>query len=135
MIVGIGTDLLEVERMVKALARTPGLAKRILTPLEQQQFGLAKQPARFLAKRFAAKEAAVKALGTGIGRGISWQHIEISHDALGKPLLQFSGAALQHAEALQVAGVHLSYSDEQAYVVAFVVLETLAVNAPGISSR
>ena len=124
MIFGIGTDLLEIERMVKALERTPGLAKRILTPNELDQFNRSSQPARFLAKRFAAKEAAVKALGTGIGRGISWQHLEITHDHWGKPAFLLSGGAKQRADELAISSVHLSYSDEQAYIVAFVVAES-----------
>ncbi|MFC6671689.1 holo-ACP synthase [Marinobacterium aestuariivivens] len=69
MILGIGTDLVQIDRIASALARTPALAQRVLTPAEQSGFEASRDPARFLAKRFAAKEAAVKALGTGIGRG------------------------------------------------------------------
>ena len=123
MIVGIGTDLLKLERIEKALQRTPKLAERILTPSELEQFRQSPQGARFLAKRFAAKEAVVKALGTGIGNGVGWQHIEISKDEWGKPLLTLSGGALLRADSLAVKNSFLSYSDERDYIVAMVVLE------------
>ncbi|MBP0048383.1 holo-ACP synthase [Marinobacterium sp. AK62] len=123
MIIGIGTDLLEIARVEAALTRTPRLSERILTPKEWQAFATATQPARFLAKRFAAKEAAAKALGTGIGRGVSWQHMEVGHDDSGRPLMTLSGGALEVATALGVQQLHLSYSDEREYVSAFVIAE------------
>lgn len=123
MIVGIGTDLLEIVRIEQALARTPRLPERILTPQELEAYRQHARPVLFLAKRFAAKEAAVKALGTGIGRGISWQHFEISHDSLGRPLLKVSGEAAKRAAASGVSHWHLSYTDERAYVSAFVIAE------------
>lgn len=124
MIFGVGTDLLDIRRIEKALQRTPRLSERILTAAELKQFQSAKQQSRFLAKRFAAKEAGVKALGTGIGRGISWQHFEVSHDELGRPLLTLNGNARQRADALGIGVFHLSYSDEQDQVIAFVVAES-----------
>ncbi len=123
MIVGIGTDLLEIARIEQALARTPRLPERILTPAELDAFRQHARPALFLAKRFAAKEAAVKALGTGIGRGISWQHFEVSHDVLGRPLLQVQGEAAKRAVDAGISHWHLSYTDERAYVSAFVIAE------------
>ncbi|WP_027857912.1 holo-ACP synthase [Marinobacterium jannaschii] len=123
MIKGIGTDIIQISRVSKALARSPRLAARILTPQELSQFETKTRKALFLAKRFAAKEAAVKALGTGIGRGVSWQHLTVSHDEWGKPMLEISGGALQRAQQLNISSLHLSYSDEQEYVVAFVVAE------------
>ena len=80
---------------------------------------------RFLAKRFAAKEAAVKALGTGIGNGISWQHIEVTNDELGAPHLRFSGEFASRCEARGITRAVVSISDEQHYAVATVILETL----------
>jgi holo-[acyl-carrier protein] synthase len=123
MIAGIGTDLVQIDRIAAALARTPRLAQRVLTLKEQAGFDASGDQPRFLAKRFAAKEAAVKALGTGIGRGISWQHLEVGHDALGKPCLQLSGGAQARALELGISRLHLSYSDEQQLVLAFVVAE------------
>lgn len=124
MIVGIGIDIVSISRVEKALERTPKLAERVLTPLEFEEWQQSQQPARFLAKRFAAKEAAVKALGTGIGRGVGWQQLEISKSDLGRPLISLSGAAADIAETLGALFWHLSYSDEVDYVVAQVIAES-----------
>ncbi|MGI3026754.1 holo-ACP synthase, partial [Vibrio cholerae] len=78
---------------------------------------------RYLAKRFAAKEAASKALGTGIAHGVSFQDFAISNDDNGKPLLSLSGKAAELAQRSQVASVHLTISDERHYAVATVILE------------
>jgi len=123
MILGVGTDIVTIARIATALERTPGLAKRILTLVELEQFNASSQPERFLAKRFAAKEAGVKALGTGIGNGVSWQHLEVSHNELGRPLLSVSAAAAERAAELGISHWHLSYSDETDYVVAQVIAE------------
>lgn len=124
MIIGLGTDIVAISRIEAALERTPKLAERVLTPTELNEWQSSKQPARFLAKRFAAKEAAVKALGTGIGRGVGWQQLEVSKNELGKPLLCVSGTAAEIAADLGVAHWHLSYSDEMEYVVAQVIAES-----------
>lgn len=125
MIKGIGTDIAQISRIEKALARTPGLPKRILTSEELLAFDSAKDGARYLAKRFSAKEAIVKALGTGIGHGVSWQHISIVNDDLGGPLVQLFDGALTRSQQLGVTTIHLSYSDEQDFVVAFAVAESI----------
>ncbi len=121
---GLGTDIVDVARFDERVARLGDkLARRLLTDNEWQQWQAAAQPGRFLAKRFAAKEAAAKALGTGIGRGVSFQHMEIHHTDWGAPKLRFSeGAAARFAE-LGASQCHLSLSDEQAYVVATVILD------------
>lgn len=124
MIAGIGTDILQIERIGKAMQRTPKLPQRILTPAEMERFEAAKDKTRFLAKRFCAKEAAAKALGTGIGRGVSWQHFEIVRGRQGQPILALSGGALERAQQLSMRKLHLSYSDEKDYVVAFVIGDT-----------
>jgi holo-[acyl-carrier protein] synthase len=123
VIIGLGTDIVAIARIAKALERTPALAKRILTETELEQFRVSTQPERFLAKRFAAKEAAVKALGTGVGNGVGWQHVETSHNELGRPLLSISSTAAQIAEQLGITHWHLSYTDEVDYVVAQVIAE------------
>lgn len=125
MIYGIGTDILRVARMAKLLERHGERgAKRILTPQEQGELTtLSKtQQACFLAKRFAAKEAFSKAMGTGIRGEISFQNIEVRHDPLGKPSLFFLGALIGTVEKLGIQA-HLSLSDEREYVLAYVVLE------------
>ena len=79
---------------------------------------------QLLAKRFAAKEAAAKALGTGMRESIGFQSFEVTHDALGRPELVFHHAALQKSHLLKITNTHLSISDEKKYAVAFVTLES-----------
>ena len=123
MVKAIGTDIVSTARIEAALERTGRkFAQRILTELEMSQFDAASQPAAFLAKRFAAKEAAAKALGTGIGRGISWQQMQIEHDEMGAPVLIFSGAAAQRQTDLGSQKAHISIADELDQALAFVVL-------------
>ncbi|MBW8183656.1 holo-ACP synthase [Shewanella nanhaiensis] len=132
MIVGLGTDIAEIERIeqkVPAAGDIKGLescrlAKRVLTESEMAIFIASKQPARYLAKRFAAKEAAAKALGTGIGRGVSFQHIEISNDTNGAPLISFNGGAADRLAFLGGARAHISIADEKHYATATVILES-----------
>ncbi|NVD07490.1 holo-ACP synthase [Vibrio sp. JPW-9-11-11] len=124
-IVGLGTDIAEIERVEKALARTgEPFAKRILTEGEWATFTQIKQQGRFLAKRFAAKEAASKALGTGIAAGVTFHDFQVTNDEFGKPLLSLSGQAEAIAQQKQVASIHLSISDERHYAVATVILES-----------
>ncbi|MBL4608810.1 MAG: holo-ACP synthase [Pseudomonadales bacterium] len=122
MIIGIGTDIVEIDRIVGVLSRQgESFIRRILTPTEQKQLLSKKDQARFLAKRFAAKEAASKALGTGFSQGVSWQDFEVSSDELGRPLLSFSGQAKLLIEQKGVTESHLSISDEKHYAIAFAV--------------
>ncbi|MEH0742129.1 holo-ACP synthase [Vibrio cholerae] len=124
-IVGLGTDIAEIERVEKALARSgDAFAQRILTPPELDTFHAIKQKARFLAKRFAAKEAASKALGTGIALGVTFQDFTISNDELGAPVLTLANKALVLANQKQVSHVHLSISDERHYAMATVIYES-----------
>lgn len=124
MIGGIGTDLVEISRLEAVVERQGDrFIQRILTPEEQDQYRALAHPTRYLAKRFAAKEAVAKALGTGIGRGVSWQDILIQNDENGAPLAVLSGGALARMKHLGVERCHLSISDEQRYATAFVVLD------------
>lgn len=123
MIVGIGTDIVQIERISAALDRLgEGFARRVLTDAELQRFHGSKQPAAFLAKRFAAKEAAAKALGTGIGK-VSFKHLEVSNNAQGAPELTFFGYAAELQKQKRITRLHLSLSDEKDAAIAFVVLE------------
>lgn len=119
---GLGTDIVEIVRIEQAIAKSDRLAQRVLTESELAKFKSSSEPARYLAKRWAAKEAAAKALGTGIGRGISFHHFETSNDALGAPNMILTGAALTKAEEKGVTSVLLSISDETHYAMATVVL-------------
>lgn len=124
MIIGIGTDIVKIDRIKQAVDRQGRrFAERILCSSELSIFETKNQSTSYLAKRFAAKEAASKALGTGIGP-ISWQDIEISNNNAGAPLLSFRGAAKERMESLGVHQISLSLSDELDYAVAFVVLST-----------
>ncbi|MFV0477281.1 MAG: holo-ACP synthase [Parahaliea sp.] len=121
--IAIGTDILEISRLEAVVERVGNrFVERILTPAEREEFKKSKLPLRLLAKRFAAKEAIAKALGTGIGRGVSWQDMQVLHDMKGAPEVKLNGGAL--ATARQCGGQHvlLSLADERDYVVAFAVL-------------
>ncbi|MGX5914284.1 holo-ACP synthase [Aliidiomarina sp. Khilg15.8] len=122
-IVGIGTDIVSIARIEKALSRNSEFAERVLTPAEMQEFAAAPKPAAFLAKRFAAKEAAAKALGTGIGE-VSFQHIYVDHTAAGQPLLRLFDNADAQAGILGARSFHISISDEREFAIAYVVLES-----------
>ena len=124
MIFGIGTDIVQVSRMQNNLDKH-GLrfARRVLSEAELSDFEKNKYQSAFLAKRFAVKEAAVKALGTGFRDGISMTHITVGHDDLGKPVLTFSDVAKQIAHDKGIDNMHVSIADEKDYAVAYVVLE------------
>lgn len=124
MILGIGTDLLRVSRMEKALERHgQRLPERILHPLEMQRYVSSRRPANFLAKSFAVKEAAVKALGLGF-RGIGYRDIGWIQDRRGKPELCFSPHGEAVMKRMGAARGFVSLTDEADMVMAVVVLET-----------
>ncbi|QEL55017.1 holo-ACP synthase [Chromobacterium paludis] len=125
MIYGIGTDLVEISRMEDWCRRWGAKAgRRILTAAEQAEFEAHSDPARFLAKRFAVKEAFAKALGTGVIAPALLTAIGTGHDELGKPLLILSESLAAFVAARGVVGMHVSISDERGHALAFVVLES-----------
>jgi len=120
---GIGTDLLDQRRIAKLIEKQgERFSQRILTPQELQLWAEKGLGVNFLAKRFAAKEAISKALGTGIAKGIGFQQMNIYSDCLGKPVVELSGEALVRANALGGDQVLLSLSDEGEMILAFAVL-------------
>jgi holo-[acyl-carrier protein] synthase len=120
---GIGTDLLDQRRVAKVMDNHgERFARRILTSQELLLWAEKAHSVNFLAKRFAAKEAISKALGTGIAQGISFQHINIYADDLGKPVVELSAKALTRAQAMGGTHVLLSLSDEGEMILAFAVL-------------
>jgi holo-[acyl-carrier protein] synthase len=123
---GIGTDIVRVARMQTNLEHHgERFAARVLSDVELAEFTqLSNTPmqARFLAKRFAAKEAAAKALGTGFRDGLSLKHVVVAHDEHGKPLLQWHGAGSAFIERFGVGEGFLSIADESDYAIAYVVL-------------
>lgn len=119
----LGTDLLDQRRIAQVFARHgERFAYRILTPHEIMQWQQRECAINYLAKRFAAKEAVAKALGTGIAKGVGFQQIQITSDALGKPLVELSGRALERAHELHATEVLLSLSDEGEMILAFAAL-------------
>ncbi|HEU5339335.1 MAG TPA: holo-ACP synthase [Sulfuricaulis sp.] len=126
MIYGIGTDIVRVVRMQQDIDRFgERFAERILTAGELQEYRQNANKAGFLARRFAAKEAAAKALGTGFSQGVLIRDIEVMHDPQGKPMLSFSGRAKQFMQEKGIVVSHISLADEQDHAVAFVTLETV----------
>lgn len=123
-IFGLGTDIVEIERIAKVHERSGDrLAQRILTANELAQYQASAQPVRFLAKRFAVKEAAAKALGTGIRSGLAFNQFEVCNDALGKPCLHLHGVAAEMAARYGIIHLHVTIADERHYAVATVLLE------------
>ena len=123
MIYGIGTDIVKIDRLGKFYERHGRHgAERLLSANELTSFDLAKDKERFLAKRFAAKEAFAKAMGTGIRGVISFANIEITHNELGKPEFAYH-AGLANQVADLGLNAHLSISDEHDYAMAYVVIE------------
>jgi holo-[acyl-carrier protein] synthase len=117
----VGVDIIEIARIEKAINRWGDrFFRRIYTELELKL--CRKRPAR-LAARFAAKEAVMKALGTGV-RGISWREVEILAEPSGKPRVHLYGKAQKKASDLGLDRVAISLSDSKEYAVAFVVGET-----------
>lgn len=122
MIVGLGLDLVELARIERILERFgASFTDKILTPTERQ--GLPLQAAAYVAARFAAKEAAVKALGTGFSQGIGMQHIEVQKEASGRPILVLHGPAAARCAALGATRLHLSLTHGRDTAAAVVILE------------
>ena len=125
MIYGIGTDIVSIKRIEDALFRFGDrFLHRILNETEVAEYAQSAQPARFLAKRFAAKEAFSKAFGTGIGAEIGWHDVAVAHDERGKPIIKPSTALSERLAKCDVKNLHISISDESEHAIAFVVIET-----------
>jgi len=124
MIFGIGTDIVEVARIEDSIQQFgDDFAKRILAESEFPHYLSSTIKARFLAKRFAAKEAFSKALGTGLRAPATFQNITVSHDELGKPLLSLALELQAFLNSKDIIKMHISISDERNLAAAFVVLE------------
>ena len=124
MIVSIGIDIIEVRRVREVLARTPRFGERVFTEAERAYCdGRGVVASQHYAARFAAKEAALKALQTGWQNGISWQDVEIAAHDSGAPYLMLHGMAKEIFDRLGATTVHLSMSHTSEYAVAEVILE------------
>jgi holo-[acyl-carrier protein] synthase len=121
--IAVGTDILAVERVERVWrSHRERFAQRVLTAGERERCAVSAQPWRFLAKRFAAKEAIAKALGCGIGVRLSWQDIHIENTPAGAPEVTLSARALAVAAERGGSRILLIISDERDYAVAFAAL-------------
>jgi holo-[acyl-carrier protein] synthase len=132
MIIGIGSDLCDIRRIEKSLARHGDrFVQRLFTPIEQTRALRKAKPAATYAKRFAAKEACAKALGTGLSQGVFWRDMGVVNQRSGQPTMALTGGAADRLAQLTPAGhravIHLTMTDEHPYAQAFVVIEALPV--------
>jgi len=125
MIAGVGTDIVETDRMRELLKRHgEAFMRRILTDAEIKEASSRRDPVPFISGRWAAKEAISKALGCGIGQHCAWTDLEITPDGKGKPEAVLSGSAKETADGLGVKKVMLSISHERGHAVATALLES-----------
>ncbi|NCA74750.1 MAG: holo-ACP synthase [Alphaproteobacteria bacterium] len=124
MIIGIGTDIIEVARIEKALSRDIGFRDKIFTPVEIAYCESKKNKYQHYAARFSAKEAFLKAVGTGWRYGIRFGEIGTGNDELGKPYLEVNGKAKELIDSLSVSKIHVSLSHLKETAIAIVILES-----------
>ncbi len=125
MIFGVGTDVVELSRIQSTYDRFgEHFVKRLLMPPELELFGRSKHPVRFLAMRFAGKEATVKAMGTGFAHGVWLRDVGILNSEWGRPLVIFSERGQRVCDRLGVGKGHVSLTDDAGLVIAFSVVET-----------
>ena len=126
MIFGVGTDIVELSRIQATFDRFGAhFVKRILMPEELELYQKSKWPVRFLAMRFAGKEAVVKAMGTGFRHGIWVRDVGITSNELGKPLVIWSKRGREVCDRLGIGSGHVSLTDDAGLVMAFAVTETV----------
>ncbi|MGD6858506.1 MAG: holo-ACP synthase [Enterobacteriaceae bacterium] len=124
MIIGIGTDLVEISRIKNVILRKKNkFIKYVLSNFEYKEYSISKFPVRFIAKRFAIKEATLKAFGIGLRNGISFKQLEIFHNYLGKPFLRFFEKSKNLLKELKINSVHITLSDTKKYVCSTVIFE------------
>ena len=130
MIIGIGQDTIDIRRIEATLARFgPRFVNRLYTPIEQQKSDKRANRAASYAKRFAAKEACAKALGTGMNEGVAWRNIGVVNLPSGQPTLELTGGALSRLQKLTPQGyipqIHLTLTDDWPTASAFVIIEAV----------
>ena len=140
MIIGIGSDLSDIRRIEKALDRFGDrFVQRVFTEIEQRRSEAKPDRASSYAKRFAAKEACAKALGTGFKRGVYMADMGVVNQRSGKPTMALTGGAATRLAALIPPGmeghVHVSLTDDHPYAQAFVIIEALPIQSPAASSE
>lgn len=130
MIIGLGSDLIDIRRIEKSLDRFGDrFTNRIFTEIEKQKSNRRKERAASYAKRFAAKEACSKALGTGLSRGVFWRDMGVVNLPGGKPTIELTGGARERLLAMMPEGmepvIHLTITDDFPLAQAFVIIEAL----------
>ena len=130
MIIGIGSDLSDIRRIQASLDRFGDRFRhRVFTEIERTRSDRKADAAASYAKRFAAKEACAKALGTGIRRGVFWRDMGVVNMRSGQPTMALTGAALKRLQEITPPGmkahIHLSLADDHPYAQAFVIIEAL----------
>ena len=132
MIIGIGSDLIDIRRIEKTLDRYgERFIERVFTPVEVRRSERRKQRAASYAKRFAAKEACAKALGTGLNQGVFWRDMGVVNLPSGKPTMALTGGAAERLAAILPTGtraeIHLTITDDFPLAQAFVIIEALPI--------
>jgi len=131
MIIGLGSDLCDIRRIQETLDKHgERFTQRCFTEIERQKSDRRAERAASYAKRFAAKEACAKALGTGLNRGVYWRDMGVVNLPGGKPTMRLTGGALERLKAMTPEGfeavIHLTITDEPPLAQAFVIIEALA---------
>ncbi len=132
MIIGLGQDMIDIRRVEKTLKRHGDrFVQRLFTPVEQAKSDRRKKRAASYAKRFAAKEACAKALGTGLNQGVYWRDMGVVNLPGGKPTLELTGGAKNRLDKITPPGhqafIHLTITDDDPHAQAFVIIEALPV--------
>lgn len=138
MIIGIGTDLADITRIARTLERFgPRFVERCFTEVEQAKSEARRDRAASYAKRWAAKEACSKALGTGLRMGVAWREMGVVNLGSGQPTMALTGGAAERLARLVPPGhqprVHVTITDEAPYAMAFVVIEAVPVGTPYVA--
>ena len=135
MIVGLGTDLADIRRIEKTLDRFgERFVNRVFTDIEKAKSDKRRERAASYAKRWAAKEACSKALGTGLRMGVAWREMGVVNLKSGKPTMALTGGAAERMAKLippgRVPRIHVTITDDHPYAQAFVVIEAIPVDTP-----
>jgi len=123
MIIGIGCDIIKVERIQNAITKKSCFCEKLFTPAEIEYCSRKANSAQSFAARFAAKEAVMKALGTGWDGKVNWLDIEVINSASGAPSIKLTGGAKEMADELKVKNIFLSLAHEKDFALAYIILE------------
>lgn len=139
MIIGIGSDICDTRRIERTLDRFgERFTNRVFTDIERAKAERRRRPAETYAKRWAAKEACSKALGTGLRMGVAWREMEVVNLPTGQPTMRLHGGSAERLSVLLPEGasgrLHLTMTDDPPYALAFIVIEAMFVESAGLSA-